>query len=95
MLSKLFGSGSISDDKEELQGMRSEIENLKEEIEALRAGHAESQIMLNILVNANQSMAADLSVVYESLQKILGASAAPSPSGFRFTFRDEDDDLPN
>jgi len=95
MLSKLFGSGSISDDKEELQGMRSEIENLKEEIEALRAGHAESQIMLNILVNANQTMAADLSVVYESLQKILGASSAPSPSGFRFTFRDEDDDLPN
>ena len=94
MLSKLFGSGSISE-KEELQGMRSEIEKLKEEIEALSVGHNESQIMINILITANQTMASDLSVVYDSLQRILGASAGPSPSGFRFTFRDEDDDLPN
>ena len=95
MLSKLFGSGSISEEKEELQGIRSEIEELKEEIEALKAAHSESQIMMNILINANQTIASDLSVVYESLQKILGASSAPSPSGFRFSFRDEDDDLPN
>ena len=95
MLSKLFGSGSISNEKEELQGMRSEIEELKEEIEALKAGHNESQIMMNILITANQTMASDLSVVYDSLQRILGASSGPGPSGFRFTFRDEDDDLPN
>ena len=94
MLSKLFGSGSISE-KEELQGMRSEIEKLKEEIEALRVVHNECQIMINILITANQTMASDLSVVYDSLQRILGASSGPSHSGFRFTFRDEDDDLPN
>ena len=95
MLSKLFGSGSIPNNKEELLEIHLEIENLKEEIEHLKAAHLESQVMMNILITANQTMASDLSVVYDSLQRILGASMAPSPSGFRFTFRDEDDDLPN
>ena len=95
MLSRLFGSGSISSEKEEIQIKKSEIEKLKEEIITLKNHHSESQVMMNILVTANQTMASDLSIVYESLQKILGASSSSSPSGFRFTFRDEDDDIPN
>tara|TARA_B100000029_G_scaffold513814_1_gene614531 strand:- start:1787 stop:2071 length:285 start_codon:yes stop_codon:yes gene_type:complete len=94
MLSRLFGSGSFSKD-DQLQVMETEIEALKEEIENLKSGNKEAHIMLNILVTANQTMAADLSMVYESLQKIVGASATSSSHGFRFTFRDEDDDLPN
>ncbi len=94
MLSRLFGSGSFSKD-DQLQIMETEIEALKEEIENLKSGNKEINAMLNILVTANQTMAADLSMVYESLQKIVGASATSSPHGFSFTFRDEDDDLPN
>jgi FtsZ-binding cell division protein ZapB len=95
MLSKLFRSGSIPSEKEDLQLMKSEIEKLKEEIQLLKNSHDESQVMMNILATANQSMASDLSIVYESLQKILGISSSPSTPGFSFTFRDEDDDLPN
>jgi FtsZ-binding cell division protein ZapB len=95
MLSKFFGSGSISSEKEDIQLMKSEIEKLKEEIQLLKNNFDEYQVMMNILVASNQTMASDLGVVYESLQKILGISSSPSALGFSFTFRDEDDDLPN
>ena len=95
MLSKLFGSGSLSSENEDIKLMKSEIEKLKEEIQFLKNSHDEYQVMMNILVTANQTMASDLSIVYESLQKILGISSSPGSPGFRFTFRDEDDDLPN
>jgi FtsZ-binding cell division protein ZapB len=95
MLSKLFGSGSLSSEKEDIQLMKLEIEKLKEEIQTLKNSHDEYTVMMNILVTANQTMASDLSIVYESLQKILGISSSPGSPGFSFTFRDEDDDLPN
>ena len=74
--------------------MKSDIEKLKEELQAMKNSLDEYQVMVNILVIANQDMASDLGAVYESLQNILGISSS-SPAGFRFTFRDEDDDIPN
>ena len=95
MLRKLFGSGSLSSASEDIKLMKSQIDKLKEEIQALKNNHEESQMMVSILVTANQNMASDLSIVYDSLQKILGISSSPGSPGFRFTFREDDDDLPN
>ena len=77
------------------------VERLTHEMQEIQAKFQEATQLVAFIANAQQQMALDMSVIYESVQAVSDAMQANAQEvegkyfSWRWNIKDDDDDLPN